>query len=531
MSVAAAAAAPPPSRVTPLPVLQILVIVGTNFVNSFVYLLTLPFVPFMVLSFYPDITPAQVGYYSGLIEGSFHFGAFFGSFFWAWAADAYGRRPALLLGLGGTCIMSVLFGLSPTLGVALALKFVWGLLNGNIGVSKTALSELCDDSNTARGFSYIGVATGSGRLFGPMVGGLLSQPALKYPDLFAQDGVFGKFAFLLPCLACAAVTSVFFVIGVLFLKETAGLEEVRRAATAATAAPAGAAAAGRDDDKAALIASPASPAAVPASAARRHCRCAPRAYMRSAAVLMRDDGIGRSTLIYTGLAFIGLLATELFPIYLVADAAHGGFGWGSADVGLLVSFCGPFVLLWCLLLYDRAVLRFGVLAVFRASLCTHALALALTPMCSLALALRGGGGGGGGGEGGAGLVSPHRVEWALITCVFIFSNLSRVTSFNSIFIVVANSAHAADRSTVNGIGQAATSLMRAAGPPLGTALFAWSVSDANVAAGWPRNHFATWYVCALLTLACLAFTYTLPDWIERKRPAGLPVGGGGGQEG
>jgi hypothetical protein len=216
------------------------------------------------------------------------------------------------------------------------------------------------------------------------------------------------------------------------------------------------------------------------------------------------------------MALVGLWATELYPIYLVNDVAHGGFAWDANDVGALVSVCGPFVLVWSLLLYDRAVARFGLLAVFRASLACHALALAATPACSLALRLRP--------PPGEPQPSTHAVELAAIATVFIFSNLSRVTGFNSIFVIVANCAHPDDRSTVNGIGQAASSLMRAVGPPLGTAIFAWSVSDANARVGWPVNVVASWYIVALLTVACLALSYTLPSWIERKRPRDVPVG-------
>jgi hypothetical protein len=233
---------------------------------------------------------------------------------------------------------------------------------------------------------------------------------------------------------------------------------------------------------------------------------------------MRDAGIFAATTLTTLMALVGLWATELYPIYLVNDVAHGGFAWDANDVGALVSVCGPFVLVWSLLLYDRAVARFGLLAVFRASLACHALALAATPACSLALRLRP--------PPGEPQPSTHAVELAAIATVFIFSNLSRVTGFNSIFVIVANCAHPDDRSTVNGVGQAASSLMRALGPPLGTALFAWSVSDANARAGWPVNLVASWYVVALLTVACLALSYTLPPWIERKRPHDATLGAG-----
>lgn len=94
----------------------------------------------------------------------------------------------------------VLFGFSPTFAVALFARFLWGALNGNIGVAstharrraarnlftaacrqspETVLSEVCDDSNQARGFSILGVSNGLGRIVAPVLGGFLSEPASR----------------------------------------------------------------------------------------------------------------------------------------------------------------------------------------------------------------------------------------------------------------------------------------------------------------------------------------------------------------
>lgn len=64
------------------------------------------------------------------------------------------------------------FGCSQTFEQALATRFMWGLLNGNVGVAKTYLAEILDDSNQGRGFAIIGMQAGIGRLFGPAIGGV-----------------------------------------------------------------------------------------------------------------------------------------------------------------------------------------------------------------------------------------------------------------------------------------------------------------------------------------------------------------------
>ncbi len=40
--------------------------------------------------------------------------------------------------------------------MAFMARFLWGFLNGNIGVAKSYLSEILDNSNMAKGFSILG---------------------------------------------------------------------------------------------------------------------------------------------------------------------------------------------------------------------------------------------------------------------------------------------------------------------------------------------------------------------------------------
>ena len=51
---------------------------------------------------------------------------------------------------------------------------------------------------------------------------------------------------------------------------------------------------------------------------------------------------------------------------------------------------------------------------------------------------------------------------------------SLVIAFTTIMVFVSNSAAAAERGTVNGLGQSAACIARMIGPWFGGALFAWS---------------------------------------------------------
>lgn len=588
-----------------------------------------------------------------------------------------------------------------------------------MGVAKTVLSELSDDTNAPRAFSFIGVATGFGRLVGPAIGGLLAQPAVKYPGTFAADGLFGRHPFLLPCLVCGIITAVCFILGAVYLEETgpqgqkkagsgtlaagsvgvakkaatasagdveAGVAEgddadggielvaaqlesraeptssaaggketgtvqpgrgrrarggsaaVKAAGAVAAADSLGAAAvpdgatavelaspsgtpsgtasasaaaqsdntadgeaaggaaggaaavsasggAGRAGARAgstasAVVSKPASAAGSAsstgsshgaiafagaagtaaddddgysekpallgndASARQRGCcgmRCG---YWYTLRRLMADRAVASTVAVYSGLSVIGLVATEVFPLYVLNDAEHGGFSWGSSDVGLLVSICGPCLLLWNLLIYHRVTKRLGLVRMARWCIATNAVLMFATPLCSLALKARSpptpeqlseiaqadaaAAAAAAAGDGAAAAaaaaaanaaVTKTALEWVVLSLVFIGATLSRVSAFTCIFVFISNSALPADRSSANAIGQAVASLARAIGPPIATSVFATSVSDANTAAGWPWNYYLCWYVIGATTFAVFGLTFTMPTWIAKKREA------------
>ena len=110
------------------------------------------------------------------------------------------------------------------------------MLNGNIGVIKSMLAELTDDTNMARGFSLIPVIWAIGGTIGfgafvsflllclkpfflrPLMGGVLSRPQDRWPNAFSHP-FWGEFPYFLPCLGTAAYATLSFILTAFFLKE------------------------------------------------------------------------------------------------------------------------------------------------------------------------------------------------------------------------------------------------------------------------------------------------------------------------
>lgn len=86
--------------------------------------------------------------------------------FWGKLSDKFGRRPILLIGVTGNCIACLMFGTSKWYAWALAARALHGLLNGNLGVCKTYLKEITDETNQSRAFSFLGVTFSIGVILG-----------------------------------------------------------------------------------------------------------------------------------------------------------------------------------------------------------------------------------------------------------------------------------------------------------------------------------------------------------------------------
>lgn len=81
---------------------------------------------------------------AGYLGSAYFVGNFFGSLTWGWLSDKVGRRPILIMGVCVTISSEVFFGFSQNFAWAIVARFIWGSLNGNLGVAKTYISEVRD---------------------------------------------------------------------------------------------------------------------------------------------------------------------------------------------------------------------------------------------------------------------------------------------------------------------------------------------------------------------------------------------------
>jgi DHA1 family tetracycline resistance protein-like MFS transporter len=96
-------------------------------------------------------------------------------------SDKYGRRKILAISISGTTLSYILFAVAivnKNIPLLFFARIIDGCSGGNISVAQAVIGDISDPKDRARNFGLIGVALGLGFVFGPFVGGKLSDTAL-----------------------------------------------------------------------------------------------------------------------------------------------------------------------------------------------------------------------------------------------------------------------------------------------------------------------------------------------------------------
>jgi multidrug resistance protein len=133
--------------------------------------------------------------------------------FWGRVSDRYGRRPALLIGLGAAAIAYVVFAYANTIWLLLLSRVVQGAGGGTTGVVQAYVADAVGPEERAKALGWISAATNVGVALGPPVGSF----ALK---LFHVHG---------PGLIAAALCLFNIAFAWRFLSESRDMVEARSA--------------------------------------------------------------------------------------------------------------------------------------------------------------------------------------------------------------------------------------------------------------------------------------------------------------
>ncbi|KAG1742486.1 major facilitator superfamily domain-containing protein [Suillus lakei] len=459
---------------TPLPKLQIGILLTLQLAEPIASTSIFPYINQLIREL--GITggdDAAVGYYAGIIESLFFVGQALAVLRWARLSDRIGRKPVLAIGLSGSCISMLCFGLSTTFWGLVISRCMCGFLNGNIVVMKTMMGELTDSTNMVQGLALIPTAWYIGSFLGPLMGGTLARPQDHWPALFSGS-FWGKYPYFLPCAVAACLLVLALVVISIFLEET--LTTKRRSKFTSTTV---------------VISS--SPDRE--SLAQKSMANMPLRSLLTPAVVIPIAN-------YAMLAFLNVSFMVLLPLFFSAPTYLGGLGFDPASIGSWMALFGitdaVFQAFFCASIVDWV----GPKRLFCVSVSCCAPVMVMFPIISWILRVRG--------EVDHVVTHMAYVIWCVLHKIVLSLQVTLFVA-GTIFMFITASAPTNDvLGAINGLAQTSASVACAVGPALATSLFAAS-KEHNLLGG-----NAVFVVLIILASGFRWLAWQLPDEIQDR---------------
>ncbi len=90
-------------------------------------------------------------------------------------SDRIGRRPVIIVTLMITGFSYLIFSVADSFLILLLSRMLAGFGGSNIGVAQAYIADITEKEDRAKGMGLIGAAFGLGFVFGPLIGGVLSE--------------------------------------------------------------------------------------------------------------------------------------------------------------------------------------------------------------------------------------------------------------------------------------------------------------------------------------------------------------------
>ncbi len=199
---------------------HLFVLLACLFVIMIGFGITLPVLPFYVerLALAAGATQQSVAIHVGLVTGVYALGQLLFAPLWGRWSDRIGRRPLILIGIGGYVIAQTLFGLATPLWLLYAARILGGILSSaTLPVSAAYVADMTTDKERGRGMAWLATAVSLGFVVGPALGGILSRTDLHFA---AQYGLFMIDSFSIPFFAAAFLGLLTFFAAMRWLPES-----------------------------------------------------------------------------------------------------------------------------------------------------------------------------------------------------------------------------------------------------------------------------------------------------------------------
>ncbi|KAH8805227.1 major facilitator superfamily domain-containing protein [Xylogone sp. PMI_703] len=203
-----------------LPLQQLIVLAVCRFGEPIALSSINPYLPDMIESF--NVSTNSVAKWAGIANASFSASQGLTGMIWGQMSDRFGRKYLLIASLSIAMTTSLLLGLCRSLPFLLTVRALSGAGSASGSIINAIVSEMVPRKKLRPlAFCIMPLVWMTGSVLGSLLGGLLAEPAKKYPHIFRHSSsVFGQFPFILPPLVIVTIFLLGLITGILYLQET-----------------------------------------------------------------------------------------------------------------------------------------------------------------------------------------------------------------------------------------------------------------------------------------------------------------------
>lgn len=401
-----------------------------------------------------NLDDADPGFYSGAIESMFSLTQAVFMISWGKASDRLGRKPVLVFSLVGVTIATALFGFSKTLWEMILFRCAAGVFGGTIVTMRTMLAEHSTPHTQAVIFSWFAFSGNLGIFIGPLLGGVLADPAHQYPGVFGHVKFLLDYPYVLSSLVVGLLGAVSVFTSAFFIDETLKRE-------------------------------PASEDGV----------VKPKAEGQGILDIVKTPGVGMVLYVYGHIMLLALAYTAILPVFWFTPVRLGGFGFSPLQISLMLAVNGVAQALWLLLAFPPLQHRYGTNKVLRGCAICYPFFFAICPL------------------GNALLRSGHDLAFWIAAPPILFIGSGISMSFTAIQLALNDiSPSPAVLGTLNALALTGTSVLRAFAPAAFTSLFAIGARTQ-----W-LDGYAIWILMLAMALGFAVVARYMPEPKNKPAP-------------
>ncbi len=159
-------------------------ILATLVIDALGFGLVVPIVPALVLHL-SGLAVSSASVWVGMLMSCFALMQFICAPILGALSDRFGRRPVLLVSLGGICVNYLLLAWAPSLTWLFLGRLIAGATAANAATASAYIADVTPPRLRAGRFGLVGAMFGLGFVLGPAVGGVLGAYGLRLPFLVA----------------------------------------------------------------------------------------------------------------------------------------------------------------------------------------------------------------------------------------------------------------------------------------------------------------------------------------------------------